>query len=478
MGGSQQTIRVATRPFGLRDKLGYMFGDAGNCFSFMLISSFFMIFCTNVLGLTGAQVGLAFLIARFVDAIADVSVGRFVDNSKLHKKGRFAPWMDRMKYPLLVSIILLFMPYVRALNITFRLCYVYVLYILWGILYSSVNIPYGSMASVISDNPDDKTSLSTFRSVGSSLANMVVSYLLPMLIYVGASRQVSGSRFLLCAVICALCAYCCYTLTTTLTTERIRTNKTSKVPLGRLLKGFLKDPALVILVFIDMSLVVNLMMSGTTSTYLFSVYFHSKVALSINMMLGTGVTFILAPFSRYLTKTFGRKECSAAGLALSVIVYLVLFLIHTRSILVFIILNFIGTVGMGIFNLMVWAFITDVTDNHEIITGTREDGVVYGVNSFARKVAQAIAGGAGGFMLSIIGYKSSTVGAIVQNASVANRLYDMAVIVPLVCSLIACILLVIYPLNKQKVTENAKKLAEIHENNMIKTNEGGDRNER
>lgn len=468
METSQQTVTVKTHPFDIRDRIGYMLGDTGNNFAFVIVSSFFMIFCTNVLGLTGAQVGLAFLIARFVDAIADVTVGRLVDNSNLHKKGRFAPWMDRMKWPLLITVVLMYAPFIRHLTLTLRLCYVYVIYILWGIFYSSVNIPYGSMASAISDKPDDKTSLSTFRSMGSALGNMCVSYIVPMMIYVGVSKQVSGSRFFMCAIICAVLGYFCYTLTTNLATERIRTHKTEKVPLSGLMKGMFKDRALIALILIDMTLVINLMMTGTTFTYLFNSYFNNKAALSLCLILNTAVTFILAPFSRWLTKTFGRKECTMAGLVIAIIFYGALLLMHTHSVVLFIILNFLGTVGMGAFNLMVWAFITDVTDNHEIITGTREDGVVYGINSFARKVAQAIAGGAGGFLLSIIGYKSSTTGGVVQTVAVSSKLYDIAVLVPLICSIVALLLLLIYPLNKKRVNENAEKLATIHAQNAKK----------
>ena len=112
------------------------------------------------------------------------------------------------------------------------------------------------------------------------------------------------------------------------------------------------------------------------------------------------------------------------------------------------------------FNLMIWAFITDVIDYQEVISGEREDGTVYGIYSFARKLGQALAGGLGGYALAWIGYVTSTDGAeIVQTTGVLNGIYSVATLVPAVCyAIIALILFFWYPLSKQKIAENQRKL--------------------
>ncbi len=214
MDKSQKTVTIEAAPFGIKDKIGYMFGDIGNNFSFNVVNSFLMIFYTNVLGLTGAQVGILFISARFIDAFADITVGRLVDNSKLHKIGRFKPWMNRMRWFLLIAFILVFVPIVKDWALPMRFVWVFVTYLAWGIFYSSVNIPYGSMASAISSDPDDKTSLSTFRAMGSALGSALTSYILPMFIYIGASQKISGNRFFIVVVVCAVIAFICYHLTT------------------------------------------------------------------------------------------------------------------------------------------------------------------------------------------------------------------------------------------------------------------------
>ncbi|WP_040470665.1 MFS transporter [Lentilactobacillus kisonensis] len=466
MDKTQKTVFIDSHPFNIKDKIGYMFGDIGNNFSFNVVNSFLMIFYTNVLGLTGAQVGTLFIIARFVDAFADITVGRLVDNSKLHKSGRFKPWMVRMKYPLLISLVLLFVPIVKTWGMPLRLTYVFITYLAWGIFYSSVNIPYGSMASAISSDPNDKTSLSTFRAMGSALGSAITSYIIPMFMYIGATQKISGNRFFWVVVACAILGYICYELTTHLTTERVRTEKSEKVPMGRLVKGMLENRALLILVLADLILVIFQNLSGTLISYLFNDYFQNKAAMSLALIVNFATVLLLAPFSNWMTRRFGRKEASVTALIFGAIMYGILLVSHTHSVEFYLIMLVLGSLGAGVFNLMIWAFITDVIDNHEVITGVREDGIVYGVNSFARKVAQAIAGGFGGFMLTFIGYVSSTSGGVQQTTAVVNRIYELATGVPTVClTLDAIILFFFYPLSKKKVLENAATLRRIHMEN-------------
>lgn len=97
------TVKKEKKEFGISDKIGYMFGDLGNCFILGLVNSFLMIYYTNVLGVSGAIVGTLFLISRILDAFADVMVGRLCDVSELTETGRFIPWIRKMKLSILLS---------------------------------------------------------------------------------------------------------------------------------------------------------------------------------------------------------------------------------------------------------------------------------------------------------------------------------------------------------------------------------------
>lgn len=134
------------------------------------------------------------------------------------------------------------------------------------------------------------------------------------------------------------------------------------------------------------------------------------------------------------------------------IVYVLLFFLRVKSIPLYMVLIFLGTVGVGLFNLIIWAFITDIIDYQEVETGKREDGTVYAVYSFARKVGQALAGGLGGFVLTAIGYVSE---APAQTEAVSERIYTVATLIPGICYLIVFLIMQFkYPLTRGEVEKN------------------------
>ena len=172
------------RPFSARDKFGYLFGDFGNDFTFILSTMLLMKFYTDVMGVSAAVVGTIMMIARFVDAFTDVTMGRICDRSKGTKAGKFKPWILRMCGPVAIASFLMYQASLADMSMTFKIAYLFVTYILWGsVFYTSINIPYGSMASAISSDPGDRQSLSTFRTMGGMLAGMVIGVALPIFAY-------------------------------------------------------------------------------------------------------------------------------------------------------------------------------------------------------------------------------------------------------------------------------------------------------
>ena len=174
----------AVKPFGAKDKFGYMFGDLANDFTFILSSSFLLKFYTDVMGVSGAVVGAVMMLARIVDAFTDVGMGRICDRAKTTKNGKFKPWLLRMCGPVALMSFLMYQSSLANMSMTFKIAYLVVTYILWGsVFYTSVNIPYGSMASAISAEPGDRQSLSTFRTMGGTIAGAFITAGLPMFVY-------------------------------------------------------------------------------------------------------------------------------------------------------------------------------------------------------------------------------------------------------------------------------------------------------
>ncbi|WP_461213719.1 MFS transporter [Lacticaseibacillus sp. GG6-2] len=439
----------------MRDKIGYMFGDLGNCFIMGLTNAFLMIYYTNVLGITAGTIGLLFLITRIIDAFADVTIGRLSDITPLTKQGRFRPWLRVMKYPFCLIGIIVFLPVVHNFPMSMRILYVFVTYLFRGVFLSCFNIPYGSLASAISSDPDDRASLSIYRSVGSAVGAGATGFILPLLVYNTAANGqqiLSGDRLFYAAIGCAILSFICYNLLYIMTTERVRVVKKEKVPLSKLIKTMFTNRPLMSLIFADLVVVLCTSLQSAMTTYLFTDYFHNNKALSIALLFTYGTTVALAPFAKWLNSKFGKKEASTVALFFAATLYLIMFFVHIHSAWIYLIFLLLATFGVAMFNLMIWAFITDVIDYHQYHSGYREDGTVYGVNSLARKIAQALAGGTSGFLLALIGYQSSHTGGAAQTSMVTNRIYMLATLVPCVLLFIAAVILKFwYPLTKEKI---------------------------
>lgn len=444
------------RPFGMKDKLGYLFGDFGNDFFFFLVSSFLMVYYTDVFGISPAFVGTLFLIARLWDAFADVTWGRFIDSRKTGKNGKFKPWIFRMSFPLVISGVLMFL-HIPGMSTGFYEAYAFVTYILWGTLYSTVNIPYGSMASVITDDPVQRTTLSTFRTMGSMAAQLIVGAVGPLIVFV--DNKANADRFFMAGVLFAILAIACYMACVKLSTERIVIEtQDKKSNFGKTIKGLMKNKPLVWILVGSLLFMVNMMLIGTVNVYLFKDYFGNAKMLSIVGIVQSVSTFIAIPFATPLVRKYGKKEIASVGMALAAIVYIALFFLPNISATVFVALTAVGMFGFAFFNIVVWAFVTDVIDYHEFLTGLREDGTVYSIYSFARKVGQAIAGGLGGVVIGAIGYNSALTA---QPQHVLNGIHTLATLVPAAVYVVIFLILVfLYPLTKKRTIQLSVDLTE------------------
>ncbi|WP_274364970.1 MFS transporter [Paenibacillus thermotolerans] len=445
------------RPFGLRDKLGYLFGDFGNDFFFILVSAFLMVFYTDIFHIHAATVGIMFLVARLWDAVADVTWGRFVDVRKPGKHGKFKPWIFRMSFPLVISGVLLFVK-IPGMSEGFYLAYAFVTYLVWGTLYSTVNIPYGSMASVITNDPVERTTLSTFRTMGAMLAGLVINVVGPLVLFV--NNEADPDRFLMAAVMFGILSIGCYMACYKLSTERVVIHETQgkRSNLGKTLKGLLKNKPLLAILAASLTFMILTMLMGAVNVYLFKDYFGNASVLSMVGLIQSAAVFVAIPLAKPLVAKFGKKEVASAGMLLAGIVYMLLYFMPNLTAVQFIAVSTLGMFGFAFFNIVIWAFVTDVIDYQEFVTGLREDGTVYSVYSFSRKVGQAIAGGIGGVAIGAIGYNAALE---VQTESVLKGIYVLGTLVPAFAYLLIFMILVfLYPLNKQRTNQLAANLAE------------------
>ncbi len=456
------------RLFGTRDKIGYMFGNLGNDFMFTFASVFLMVFYTKVLGIGSGVVGVLFVIARFLDAFTDITMGRIVDRMKPAKDGKFKPWIRRMCGPVAFVSFLMYQSAVAEAPMGVRIAYMFVTYLLWGsIFYTAINVPYGSMASVLSPEADDRAALSTWRSVGSVVANLAVGVGAPLLIYttdVEGNQIVQGERFTVIAGIFAVVSLICYLVCYALTTERVilqPENYEEHPGLLDTMKGLVTSRALIGIILATMFVLAAQLLNQSMNQFLFIDYFKDKNGVAIMSAVSMLPSFLLAPFAVPLSRRFGKREIGIFGCICGAVSCYLLFFLRTSSMWVYILINVLGFLGFGVFNLIMWAFITDIIDDLEVKRGTREDGTIYGAYSFARKIGQAMAGGLGGFALAVIGYNEELQ---VQSEEVVRGIYNIATLLPAVLyTLVAISLLFVYPLSKRKVEANIAVLKKRRE---------------
>ena len=456
----------AIKPFGFKDKIGYMFGDFGNDLTFLLSSSFLLKFYTDVMDVDAYVVGIIMMIARFVDAFTDVAMGRICDKSKMTPAGKFKPWIRRMCGPVAIVSFLMYQSSLSGLPKPAKIAYLFITYILWGsVFYTSINIPYGSMASAISENPDDRQSLSTFRTMGGVLAGAIIMAVVPLIIYnkENGNEVISGAKFTLVAGICSVLAIICYLLCYHLTTERVRPEisqeQLKKNNIGKMLSNAFKNRALISIIVATIFMLISQLTIQQMANYVFPNYYGNAKIQSLSVVMMGGGMIIAAVIAKPLSKKFGKAEISVASNMVAGIVCFLLYFIRPQNVWVYVALQFLCWFGLGIFSMIVWALITDVIDYSEIKNGIREDGSVYALYSFARKLGQALTSGLSGALLSMIGYKKSTA----FDKNVVEGIFDISTLLPAVSFiLLALILWFWYPLKKKLVDENVEFLRQKH----------------
>ena len=456
----------AIKPFGFKDKIGYMFGDFGNDLTFLLSSSFLLKFYTDVMDVDAYVVGIIMMIARFVDAFTDVAMGRICDKSKMTPAGKFKPWIRRMCGPVAIVSFLMYQSSLSGLPKPAKIAYLFITYILWGsVFYTSINIPYGSMASAISGNPDDRQSLSTFRTMGGVLAGAIIMAVVPLIIYnkENGNEVISGTKFTLVAGICSVLAIICYLLCYHLTTERVRPEisqeQLKKNNIGKMLSNAFKNRALISIIVATIFMLISQLTIQQMANYVFPNYYGNAKIQSLSVVMMGGGMIIAAVIAKPLAKKFGKAEISVASNMVAGIVCFLLYFIRPQNVWVYVALQFLCWFGLGIFSMVVWALITDVIDYSEIKNGIREDGSVYALYSFARKLGQALISGLSGALLSMIGYKKSTA----FDKNVVEGIFDISTLLPAISFiLLALILWFWYPLKKKLVDENVEFLRQKH----------------
>ena len=458
-----------------KDYFGYAIIDAAGCLVFSLVTTLLQKFYTDIFHLSPLFIMLMFIAARVWDAINDPIMGRICDTVRPSRFGRYRQWFLYVAAPLAVSAVLLFVKWPgigEDGNAVLTGVYATVTYILFGMVYTVLQIPYGSLASVVTTDAHERSKLSVWRSIGAALGSIPV-LLIASFAYAkrldAAGNVVLGENgkaitdmqytpVLIGVILMAVFSMGMLFVGFALNKERVKTKPQPKAKgAARKAVGILfKSRSFIAISLVAMLLLAGQMFTQSFYTYLFDDYFHANwmnlasQACTYSPML---VMMVLLP---RLAKSIGKKEVCAVGVAAAAGANLLLFFLHGLSpdtlMWIFLVLCFISGCGLTTVVMQLWAMVTDAIDEIEVQTGSRDDGTAYSFFNFFRKLGQVLAAICVNGALLGMDYRYEK--GAVQTLANLTVMYDLSTLIPAVLfGLMALILFVWYPLSKKRVAD-------------------------
>ena len=415
------------RKFGMLDKLSYAAGDFGCNMSFALKGTL-TIYWTQFMGVN--QMGMAglLLLVQIWDAINDPVIGSMVDADRRHyKRNKFLAYINVGAIGLTVAGACCFLPFPGMPELVKTILFV-AGYVIWDAFYTVANVPYGSMMSLITDDPVQRSQLSTFRSAGSMIANLVTGSLLPVLIY-DASNNLLGERVFWIALIMGGIGLLFFQFMIRTTVIRVDTEvKTGeempKFNVVKAMGAFIRNRAAVGASLAGMSSFIGMYGAQTAVTVMFQSYFKNAQISGLVGMISMFGVFIFMPFATTITKKIGKKEGCTIGAVVACLAYVLMFALPItpdgKGMALYVLCQVIAMIGNGYSSCVTWALIADAIDYEEWKLGTRNEGTTYALYSFFRKVAQGLGPSLGLVAATAVGY-NATLGPD-QPAQIATNL--------------------------------------------------------
>ncbi len=450
------------RKFGMRDKVAYALGDFGCNMSFALkgtVQTFWLVYMMMETGLLSALL----LIVQIWDAVNDPLIGSFIDNDKRnYKMGKFKTYIFIGACGLLVAGAAVFLPFPNASVVVKAILFI-LGYIIWDACYTIANVPYGSMLSLITEDSGERAQLSTWRSIGSMFGNIVPMVILPMIIWqkvtydgtgdyhtnplTGEAYKMGdpvldpltgeqfetllGERVFWAALIMGVLGFIAFmvmikTITVRADENSVKTNDSQKFNIVKAFVNFMKNRPAVGATVAAMGMFLGMQSATTANTIMFATYFNKASMSGIVQMIGFLPMVLFLPFIKKLVNKFGKKEASVAGTLVSVvggIIMMIFPMVENRdtALIVYLAGLVLFGIGMGVYTCVSWAMMADAIDYNEWKFGTREEGTVYSLHSFFRKLAQGIGPSIVLAIMGVLGYQSK-LGTIGQSLETSHNM--------------------------------------------------------
>ena len=445
------------RKFGMRDCLAYAAGDFGCNMSFALKGTM-AIFWTQFMQMD-LWYSLLLIVVQVWDAINDPLIGSMVDADKhKYKRNKFLQYIWVGSIGLIVGGACCFLPFPNAP--TWAKAIIFIAgYVIWDAFYTVANVPYGSLLSLISNEPADRASLSAWRSVGSMVGHMAPMVILPFIIY-DAEDNLIGERVFIAALLMGFLGFLCFQYMIKNTEIRINTDITlneeqPKFNVVKAMGNFLKNRPAVGATVAAMGMFIGMQGAATAVTVLFQSYFNNVQISGIVQMFAMIPIIAFTPLARKMVTKYGKKELAVFGSICSLVACIAMLILpitpDNKGLVIYILCQLINSLGMGIYSTVSWGMMGDAIDYNEWKNGSREEGTVYALHSFFRKLAQGLGPAIALMIMVALGYVGANEGN--QVFEVALRMRYLVAVLYIVSAAMQFIGLgLIYNLDKKTLT--------------------------
>ncbi len=388
--------------------ISYAFGDVANNLAFMMTSLFFMAYMTDIVGIAPAMAGTIYGVTKVWAGVTDLTAGNTVDKANT-RWGRLRPWILFGSLPLAIALVMLFST-PAGLTPTQAIVWILLFDALFQLCYSFVNIPYGSLASAMTQDPVDRSRLSGARSIASSLTGVILAIVLSPQF---ANTKAEGIRqqFTITTIILAVIAIALYVVCF-LNTREVVPKGPGKSKFSTTMKMVGQNkPLLTLCIGAFFLLGAMFTMSAVAMYYAKFVLLNASAFIYLQIAQTVG-TVLVASFVPTITVKVGKRLGYVVMAAVAVLGYAIVALVPViagnngglTATAVAVVAWFVYGAGSGGTNALMFSMQADTVDFGEWKTGIRAEGGSYSILSFVRKCGQGLGGIIGGAVVGAFGY--------------------------------------------------------------------------
>lgn len=435
------------------EKVGYALGDMAANFVFQFMIVLQNDFYTHTFGLSQAQAGTMLGIVGLSVALLNPVMGVIADRTT-SKWGKFRPWILWTAIPFGVVAVLTFTT--PDISLAAKVIYAWVTYTALRVIYIVNNVPYASLTAVMTDDPDERTSISSYRQIAANLAGFIIGmFVIPLVGILGNGNDARGYQ--LTMGLLSIVAAVFFFITFWTTKERIQPNPQQKSSLGQDLTDLLSNRAFLMLFLATLFYFTALLVRGNATPAYFRYVVGNVSLFPWYQGVSLGGVLLGVACSTFVSVRMGKVKLFIASMALTGVLAMVLYVIPPQATAMIFGVEGLRQFCFGLSGPILWAMMGDVADYGEWKTGRRASGTVTSAVVFALWAGLALGGAVTGWLLDSFGVVST---ATVQTAAAQHGILMTAGVYAGICFLIVAAFLLLYPLDRERTKKIADDLIE------------------